>query len=88
MEFGEKHVVPEDFSHWRGMLSDLLSVAFSWLSFLADDPEFRCFVKDNKGYYNKYIWDKLRKKHFHKHDLKGAILITFAAFWAMKQNLV
>lgn len=88
MEFGEKHVASEDFSHWRGLLSDLLSVTFFWLAFLADTPEFRCFVKENKGYYNKYIWDKLRKKHFHKHDLKSAVLITFVPFWAMKHNWV
>lgn len=88
LEFGEKYVSPQDMSYWRGVLSNYLSVTFQWLTFLADNSEFRSFVKENKCYYNKYIWDKFRKKHFHKHDLKSAFFITFAPFFAMKHNLV
>lgn len=88
LEFSDKHVAPEDIPHWRGVISSFISVTFHWLAFLADDPEFKRFIKENKGYYNKYIWDKLRKKHFHKFDLKNAFLITFAPIWAMKHNKV
>lgn len=88
LEFGEKYVSPQDMSYWRGVLSNYLSVTFHWLTFLADNSEFRSFVKENKCYYNKYIWDKFRKKHFHKHDLESAFFITFAPFFAMKHNLV
>lgn len=88
LEFGEKYVAPQDMSYWRGVLSNYLSVTFHWLTFLADNSEFRSLVKENKCYYNKYIWDKFRKKHFHKHELKIAFFITFAPFFAMKHNLI
>lgn len=84
VEFGNSFVKKEDICQWFACISSFISVIFYWLSFLYEDDDFRKFIKDNKKYINKYIWDKLHLRHFHLYNLRIVLLIYFAPFFYMK----
>lgn len=82
--FGESIVSKTDKKKWKALISNMISLIFLWLYHCVNDDDFRKFYKENRRYINRYIWDKLHQKHFHKFILKQCFLIHFFPFYYMK----
>lgn len=84
LAFGKDKVDTADMKKWKALISGFLTVIFSWLAHMINDDSFREFYSENRYYINKYIWDRMSLKHFHKHTVKVCFMIRFFPFLYMK----
>lgn len=84
LAFGREKVDANDVKIWNAIIAGFLSVIFNWLAQMADDDSFKKFYSENKYYINKYIWDMMSQRHFHKHTVKVCFMIRFFPFVYMK----
>lgn len=84
LAFGKDKVDTADMKKWKALISGFLTVIFSWLAQMINDDSFREFYSENRCYINKYIWDRMSLKHFHKHTVKVCFMIRFFPFLYMK----